>query len=87
MKKIDFRHFKVFTDISQTKSTVTDVSRDLADSIYLNANGIVAHDLAFRIYRSEGSIELSAEELAFLEKFLAQATPVFQDSFHANLTD
>ena len=75
----------MFTDISQSNTVEVDVSRDLADHIYKEANGIVAHDLAFRIYRAEGEVELSEEEQNFLSSFIATTTPVFQDSFSANL--
>lgn len=88
MTTINFRHFKIFSGISHEKSFVADVSTTLADHIYMTANGIMAHDLSFRIYRSEGPIELSAEELSFLKEFVKKhSTPVFQDSFYANLTD
>ncbi len=75
----------MFLDITQEKTQIVDVSRDLADTIYKNANGIMAHDLAFRIYRSEGQLELTDDELAFLASFLNSTTPIFQDSFAANI--
>lgn len=77
----------MFLDITQEKTQTVDVSRDLADTIYKNANGIVAHDLAFRIYRSEGPLELTDDELAFLTSFLGSTTPIFQDSFSANVKE
>lgn len=85
MKKIDFRHFKMFTDIEHQKTVETDVSRDFADTIYKNANGIVAHNLALRIYRSAEPVELSEEEVSFLTSFVEGTTPIFQDSFAANI--
>lgn len=85
MKKINFKKFRIFTDITQENSVETDVTKDLADVIYKTANGIMAHDVAFRVYRSEGEIELSDDEVAFLTKFLEGGTPLFRDSFIANL--
>ena len=87
MKTIDFRHFKMFTDISQTGTTETDVSKEFADTIYKNANGIVAHDLALRIYRATEPVQVSDEELAFLKSFIAGTTPLFQDSFSNNIVE
>lgn len=84
---IDFKNFQMFTDISQTSSVTVDVRRDFADMIYKNANGIVAHDLALRIYRSEGPIEVNQEEKEFLYAFAQRGTPMFFDSFNANLKD
>lgn len=87
MKKIDFKHFKMFQDIAQEKTVTVDVSRDFADTIYKNASGILAHDLAFKIYRSTDALELTDEELAFLSGFIKRTTPIFQDSFTANIQD
>lgn len=87
MKQIDFKHFKMFTDITQENTIETDISRDFADTIYKNANGIVAHDLALRIYRATEPLALTDEELAFLHPFISGTTPVFQDSFNANIID
>lgn len=85
MKKINFKKFRLFTDISRTSTVEVDATKDLADVIYKTANGILAHDVAFRIYRSDGEIELSDEEQSFLTKFLEGGTPQFRDSFIANL--
>lgn len=87
MKQIDFKHFKMFTDISQENTVETDVSRDFADTIYKNANGIVAHDLALRIYRATEPLAVTEEELTFLRSFIAGTTPLFQDSFNNNIVE
>lgn len=87
MKTIDFRHFKMFTNISQTDTQETDISMEFADTIYKNANGIVAHDLALRIYRATEPLALTEEELAFLKSFIAGTTPLFQDSFNNNIVE
>ena len=85
MKTVNFTQFKMFLDITQEKTTTVDISRDLADTIYKNANGIVAHDLALRIYRAKEPITLTDEEAAFLTDVLKGSTPLFQDSFAANI--
>lgn len=87
MKSIDFRHFKVFTGIDKEKTEEHDVSRQIADTLYTRANGIVAHDLALRIYREDKPTQLNDEELSFLRDFFRNGTPVFYDSFEANLKD
>lgn len=86
MKTINFRQFAIFTDITRKNTATVDASRDVSEALYKGANGIMAHSLAIRIYESQGTIELSAEEEAFLRRFIQEATtPVFQDSFEANL--
>lgn len=88
MKKINFKQFRLFKDITQTEFTTTDVSRQVAEIIYQNATGVLAHDVALRIYHSEGDVSLSAEEVDYLKMTLPLfTTPLFQDSFVANLKD
>lgn len=82
---INFKKFKLFKDISQTDSVTMDVSRDFSDLMYKNMNGIAAHDLALRIYRSTGEIELSREEAELMMEFAKQTTPIFIDSLEANI--
>ena len=82
---IHFKKFKLFKDISQTDSVTMDVSRDFSDLMYKNMNGIAAHDLALRIYRSTGEIELSREEAELMMEFAKQTTPIFFDSLEANV--
>ena len=86
MAKIDFKHFKMFTDISQSKTEELDIATMFADMLYKRVNGIVAHDLALRIYRATEPIEFKDEEVAMLKPFIeANFTPIFIDSFNANL--
>lgn len=86
MAKIDFKHFKMFTDISQSKTEELDIATMFADMLYKRVNGIVAHDLALRIYRATEPVEFKDEEVAMLQPFIeANFTPIFIDSFNANL--
>lgn len=82
---INFKKFKLFKDISQTDSVTMDVSRDFSDLMYKNMNGIAAHDLALRIFRSTGEMELSREEAELMMEFAKQTTPIFFDSLQANV--
>lgn len=86
MKKINFNNFRLFTGIDHSRSVLLDVSKDLADLIYTNSSGIMAHDLAFRIFKSNDEIELSEEELNFLSQFVSKnCSPAFIDSVVENL--
>lgn len=80
MKKINFKNFGVYTGILKTKKDVIDVRKELADIIYTQAAGIVAHDLAFRIYKSDGEIEVNEEEAAIILRMASTATGAFYDS-------
>ena len=87
MKTINFKEFRMFTDIRQVESIIIDYSVDFADLLYKNTNGIMGHDLALRIYRSEGPVSFNDEELSFLRDFITGTTPIFQDSFEQNIVD
>lgn len=84
---IDFQHFKLFVDITHVDRLETDIRKDFADLIYKNANGVMALDLSMRIYRTEGPVELTEEELNFLNIFVENTTPIFQDSFKENISN
>lgn len=86
MATINFKQFKVYTDITQENVQAVDVSRVIADQIYKNVTGIAAHDLAFRIYRSENEVTLSEEELELIRKIAQHLfTPIFIDSLENNI--
>lgn len=73
----------MFLDITGEHTKTFDIRREVADSLYTKMSGIVAHDLALRIYRSEGAIELNEEEAALLTEFSRQCSGAFADSWEA----
>ena len=85
--KINFKEFRMFVDITQENTRVVDVRREFADIIYKSVNGVVAHDLALRIYRSEGEIEVNPEEFGIMSQIAESGTPIFNDSFKANVIE
>ena len=85
--KINFKEFRMFVDITQENTRVVDVRREFADIIYKSVNGVVAHDLALRIYRSEGEIEANPEEFGIMSQIAESGTPIFNDSFKANVIE
>lgn len=86
MKTIDFRHFKIFTDITKSDSMTVSVALEFADSLYKNATGIMAHDLAFRIYKSLEPVQMTDEEALYITEFCKKfSTPRFCDSLEANI--
>lgn len=62
-----------------------DARKTVADVLYMQFSGIAAHDLAFRIYRSEGEMEVNDEEAELLTQLGDRSTGVFRDSLHAAL--
>lgn len=84
---IDFQHFKSFTDITNAATIEVDIRKDFADLMYKNMNGIEAHDLALRIYRSEGDMEVSDSDVSLIKALASKATPIFYDSILANIKE
>ena len=81
MKKINFTHFLMFTDIIHTKKRVVNIRFQLADDIYSHGSGIAFHALALKIYNSVGEVELTAEEVQLLQAYVeSMGTPVMIDS-------
>ena len=67
MTKLDFQHFNVYTSISRKSARTTDVRETFADLIYGNVNGIRAHALAMKIYKSDGEVEYSEDEVKLIQ--------------------
>lgn len=87
MKNIDFKNFRAYNDISHGTTTTVDIRRDFADLIYKNMNGIVAHDLALRIYRSEEPVTLNEEEEKIIMQLAEKGLPIFMDSLRNNMSE
>lgn len=68
MKTINFKQFSVFTDISKKHTVTGDVREDFANILYMKFGGIKSHNLAFRIYNSNGEEKYSEEEIELMVK-------------------
>lgn len=82
---MNFKEFKMYADIKHSKKLVVDVREQLADLIYKQSRGVVAHNLAFRILNSEGDIDMNSAENDVITSILNLCTPQFQDSFNHNV--
>ena len=82
---MNFKEFKMYADIKHSKKLVVDVREQLADLIYKQSRGVVAHNLAFRILTAEGDIEINSAENDVITSILNLCTPQFQDSFNHNV--
>lgn len=85
MTNMNFKEFKMYADIKHSKKLVVDVREQLADLIYKQSRGVVAHNLAFRILNAEGDIEMNSAENDVITSVLNLCTPQFQDSFNHNV--
>ncbi len=88
MAKIDFQHFRIPTGINREHHRTGDARESVANMLYLNVNGIRAHALAMKIYRSEGETEYTEEEVRTLrEVAAAYGTPAFIDGLNDIIND
>lgn len=88
MAKLNFKEFTVPTGIGGRSSRTGDARESLADLIYLNVNGIRAHALAMKIYRSQGAEEYDRSEVSLITRIANEyCTPAFIDGLRAQLEE
>lgn len=86
--KINFKNFKIPLGISKINYKVGDVRENFADLLYTQVNGIRAHTLAIKIFKSEGAEEYSDEEVAFIRKVAADyCIPAFIDGLEEQINE
>lgn len=88
MTKIDFQHFKVYASISRKAAHTVDTRESFADVIYNNVNGIRAHALAMKIYKSEGETEYGEDEVGLMSAVANKyCVPGFIDGLNEQLNN
>ncbi len=88
MKKIDFKHFKIYTTVSQKAAQTVDARETFADLIYKNVNGIKAHALALKIYGSEGTAYYTDDEVRLMRMVVERlCVPGFIDGLNEQLNN
>lgn len=88
MKQLDFEHFSVPTGIRGKSRQTGDARESMADLVYLNAGGIRAHKLAFKIYESSGPTEYTDEEAGLIKGLVEKyALPNIIDGLNEQLND
>lgn len=75
MKKIDLSKLKVYKDLSRTEYVFCDGTKEIANFIYLNGNGLKDLALALKLYDSNGPIELNKEEEELLIENVNKLSP------------
>ena len=68
MVKLNFEAFRIPLGIRRTDFRVTDAREGVADLIYLNAGGIKAHRLAFKILDSKGWTDYDDAEVHMIRE-------------------
>lgn len=88
MKKINLKEFGYYAGIARRQQVTCDIRRDVADLLYMKVQGIVAHDLAFTIYKSDGDVEITDEQAQILTRVFEHfTTGAFIDGLLAQLNN
>lgn len=66
MAKINFKEFRLYTSCDKATTIPMDVRKRIGDTLYLQGAGIAQAELALRIFKSDGPIELSADDMKTL---------------------
>lgn len=86
MAKLNFQQFRIPAGIDRSRYQTGDARESVANMLYLNVNGIRAHALALKIYRSEGETDFTEEEVRTLREVAdTYATPAFIDGLNEQL--
>lgn len=84
--RIDFKHFTVPTGINGLHKRTGDARESFADIIYTMVNGIRAHALAMKIYKSDGAVEYTDDEVKLIKEVADRmCAPNFIDGLNEQL--
>lgn len=82
--KVNFKKLPVYTSIRKDKTEEVDISEVVANTIYMNVGGVIAHSLALRIYE-QGEVELSDKEVEIIKHVADGFVGVVLDSIKDKL--
>lgn len=83
--KVNFKAFPLYTNIKRNKTTEVDISEVIANTIYMNVGGVIAHSLALRIYE-QGEVELNEKEIEIMKQVADGFVGVVADSIKDKLS-
>jgi hypothetical protein len=82
---VNFKELPVYTSIRKDKTEKVDISEVVADTIYKNVGGVVAHSLALRIY-NDGEVELNEKESEIVRMVADGFVGIIADSIKDKLS-
>ena len=84
MVRINFKKFPLYTSIKRDSTQEVDISEVIANAIYMNVGGVIAHSLALRIYE-QGEVELNEKEIEIMKQVADGFVGVVADSIKDKL--
>jgi hypothetical protein len=86
--KIDFKNFSIKKSVASTEFIKCDVRERFADVLYKGVNGIRAHALAMKIFKSDGPTDYTYEEVMMIKRTAENfCTPAFIDGLRAQISE
>lgn len=83
--KVNFKSFPLYTNIKRNNTEDVDISEVVANAIYMNVAGVMAHSLALRIYE-KGEIELNEKEVELIMQVADGFVGMLADSIKDKLS-
>lgn len=84
MVRINFKKLPVYTSIKKDRTEEVDASFLVANTIYTQVGGLVAHSLAMRIYE-QGEVELNENEVELVRKVADGFVGILADAIRDKL--
>lgn len=66
--KIDFEHFKMYTDVAHKNTLMQDVREQFANTVYQTVQGVAGLSLSMKIYKSSGETEYDDTEMNLVKQ-------------------
>lgn len=86
--KVNFKQLEIYTDIAKTHKMVVDARKDLSNILYNGCTGIVAHNVALKVFNSEDAIEINSEEAQLITETAEKyCTPAFIDALKSAMSE
>lgn len=83
MTSVNFKDFFLYTDIAKRQRVRCDIRREISNLLYSRMHGIEALNLALAIYRSDGEVSVTDDELRLLRTAVERfGTPALIDAFN-----
>lgn len=80
--KVNFTEFPVYGNIEKNGVTLLNISKSIANGIYMNIPGIEAHILSEKIFKGDGELECSEEEVGIVSQVVALFPKTISDSWN-----
>lgn len=79
---VNFKRFPIFTSLKKDMVAEIDAQELVANTLYMQGQGLGMHALAMKIYNTDGEVELSDKDIETFQSAVPIFSPVFIDSLN-----